>query len=402
MTSVPLQRMVLGMGVTQMISWAALIYTIAVLGAPMGAELGVSETAIFGAFSLSLAISGLVAPRVGRTIDRIGGRRVLTVGTFVSAVSLFAIAVAPNIATYVLAWMVAGVAGAMTLYEPAFATLSQHAGSAFRRSVTTVTLFGALASTLCFLTTPYGLELFGWRWTLAVYGAVELVVCLPLLLWCIPAGPGARSASASTSANGKPSSAAQGSPSPRRVSRGAFVALATSFALMAFITSGVAVHVINLLRAAGLPTASAAFVASLIGPMQLAGRVLEFTVGRRWSSRAIGHVTLWAMTGSLAILAFVDASIAIAVVFAVWYGTANGVFTIIRGTAPAEIFGRDGYGHLLGRLSLPSFVARAIAPLALTFASTANIGFDLAPPLLAAIAALALATYAIAVRRPSS
>jgi hypothetical protein len=41
--------------------------------------------------------------------------------------------------------------------------------------------------------------------------------------------------------------------------------------------------------------------------------------------------------------------------------------TIVRGTVPAELFGQREYGALLGRLAQPQFIAKAIAPLALTF-----------------------------------
>ena len=77
MNTPALRRLVFGLGITQLVSWATLIYSIAVLGAPMAADLGVSDTAVSGAFSVSLAVSGFAAPRVGRLIDRVGGRRVL-------------------------------------------------------------------------------------------------------------------------------------------------------------------------------------------------------------------------------------------------------------------------------------------------------------------------------------
>ena len=69
-------RLVPALGITQVISWGTLYYSIAVLGASMRAELGVSSTALFGAYSSSLLLGAVVAPAVGRAIDRLGGRRV--------------------------------------------------------------------------------------------------------------------------------------------------------------------------------------------------------------------------------------------------------------------------------------------------------------------------------------
>ncbi len=383
--------MIVGLGVAQLVSWGTLIYAVAVLGEPMAIDLGVSTTAVFGAFSLSLAVSGLAAPRLGKLIDRVGGRQVLALGSLAAAVSLCAVALAPTLELFVLAWGLAGVARAMTLYEAAFATLSQHASESFRQAVTAITLIGGLAGTVFFPMSLIALEHLGWRGTLLAFAACELTVCLPLHLWCVPAGSGTRAPGAKV-----PFSTTSGSTRDIPLSR--YVALATSFALTAFITSALSVHVISLLQAKGFAAAAAVAVASLIGPMQIAGRVMEFSFGRHFSSRAIGTTTLVVLVSSLIVLLFVSAQIALAIVFAVAYGWANGVQTIVRGTVPAELFGHAGYGHLMGRLAFPSFVARAVAPIALSVAGATILGADFSVYLLVGAAVLALVTYRIATR----
>ena len=180
-----------------------------------------------------------------------------------------------------------------------------------------------------------------------------------------------------------------------------YMALATSFALTAFITSALSVHVINLLRSSGLSIASAVMVASLIGPMQVVGRIVECAFGRRFSSRAVGTGTQVLLVGSLVTLLFANAQIAVAIGFAITFGWANGVQTIVRGTVPAELFGHDDYGHLMGRLAFPSFIARAIAPIALTLSTAPNLGHDFSVPLLIGAALLSLLCYVIAIRSAS-
>jgi len=389
-----LVRLVVGLGLAQIISWGALIYAIAVLGNAMAVDLGISRTLVFGAFSGSLVASGLVGPRVGALIDRRGGRWVLAWGAAGAAASLGAVALAPSPITFVLAWGLVGVARAMTLYEAAFATLSQHAGSSFRRVVTAVTLFGGLAGTFAFPLSLAGLEAFGWRATLAGFAAAELFICLPLHLWCVPAGPGTRNHA------GTPAAAQSTARSGPHATPG-LAALASSFALTAFITSAIAVHIVNLLQSAGLALGSAVLVASLIGPMQVTGRLAELAFGRRLSSVAVGVLTLLLLILSLITLWVGGSRLAMAVAFAAMYGCANGVQTIVRGTVPAELFGRDGYGILMGRLSISSFIARAIAPLALSLIASLGLAYDLSIPLLAAVALLALVAYVIAIRRTS-
>ena len=385
-------RLVVGLGLGQIISWGVLIYAIAVLGNAMAADLGVSPTLVFGAFSGSLVVSGLVGPRVGALIDRRGGRWVLAWGAVGAAVSLGALAIASSPLTFALAWGLVGIARAMTLYEAAFATLSQHAGASFRRVVTAVTLFGGFAGTFAFPLSLVGLDAFGWRATIAGFAAAELFICLPLHLWCIPAGPGGRHRT------GSPALPETAPRSGSRVTPG-LAALATSFALAAFITSAIAVHIVNLLQSSGLALGSAVLVASLIGPMQVTGRLAELAFGRRLSSVAVGALTLLLLMVALVTLWLGGSSLALAVAFAAMYGCANGVQTIVRGTVPAELFGRDGYGVLMGRLSISSFIARAIAPVALAVIASLGLACDPSIPLLAAAALLALVAYVVAIRQ---
>src|SRR5205807_1431550 len=65
MSRATLFRLVPALGLTQIISWGALYYSIAVLGASIRDELGLSAAALFGAYSLSLLLSALTAPLAG-------------------------------------------------------------------------------------------------------------------------------------------------------------------------------------------------------------------------------------------------------------------------------------------------------------------------------------------------
>src|SRR5262249_10915674 len=151
-------------------------------------EFGVSSTVVFGAFSGSLVVSGLIGPYVGKLIDRIGGRRILALGSVAAAVSLGALGWAPSVGMFVFAGALAGFARPMTLYAAAFGALSQHAGKSFRNAVTAITLLGGLAGTVFFPLSLFGLAHVGWRGTIAAFAAAELLICLPLHLWCMPEG----------------------------------------------------------------------------------------------------------------------------------------------------------------------------------------------------------------------
>jgi hypothetical protein len=54
-----------------------------------------------------------------------------------------------------------------------------------------------------------------------------------------------------------------------------------------------------------------------------------------------------------------------AAVFAVIYGGANGLVTIVRGTLPLALFGAEGYALRLGLIARPALIVGAAAPFAL-------------------------------------
>ena len=391
MTPSTVWRLVPALGITQIISWGTLYYSIAVLGASMRAELGISAPALFGAYSASLMIGAVVAPTVGRAIDRYGGRRVMSIGSTIAAIALLAIAHVHSVVALYAAWALAGIAMAMTMYDAAFATLSQHSGTSYRKALTALTLMGGLASTVFWPTSLKGLEWYGWRDTFVFFALLQLLVCLPLHLVFVPRGISVTAAAQAGTTHGD-------GTLPAHARRIAFVGLACAFAFNGFIVSVLTVHLINILQRQGLTLETAVWIGSFFGPMQVAGRILEFSVGRRFASRTIGVLALSALVVAVGVLLALDGQVAVALLFAVIFGFSNGVVTIVRGTVPAELFGRVGYGRILGNLAAPALVARAIAPLAfapLALPQTTPFGWLLA---LLAMAILSVASFAVAVR----
>jgi hypothetical protein len=342
---------VIALGIAQIISWGTLFYTIAVLGPALRAASGVGDFVLYGFYSLGLVLSGLAAPAVGRTIDAQGGRNVLAGGSVLAAVACATLALVEGPVTLLAGWLLAGVAMAATLYDPAFATLHAIAGSSYRRAVTALTLFGGFASTVFWPLSQALQEAAGVRVTFAFYAVLHLAVCLPLHLAFVPRG--ARStvhvAPAATSA-------------PGATGTRAYLLLAVALSIASFAASALSAHLVGLLTAAGLTAREAVLIGALIGPMQVVGRLMEFMAVRHVSVLVAGTIAFATLAASLVVFVLLDASFALAVLFVVLYGWSNGVLTIVRGTVPAELFGRDGFGALLGRLAKPQFIARAVAP----------------------------------------
>ena len=386
----PLRRLVIALGLGQIISWGTLFYSIAVLGPPMARELRVSDVMLYGSFTAGLFLSGIASPWVGRRIDRHGGRGVLAGGSVLGALACALLAASVNGAMMLAGWLVAGVAMAACLYDPAFATLFRVSGASYRRMVTALTLFGGFASTVFWPLSQYLLETHGWRVAFAVHAALNALVCLPLHVAFVP--PSSHRVALHPASSG---------PSGVVAKPGTFVWLAAAFAIAAFLASAVSAHLVVLLASGGLAARDAVLVGALIGPMQVAGRVMEFVFSSRWSPLTVGTLAFTLLASALVVLCLVRGVWILALAFALLYGWSNGVMTIVRGTVPNVLFGSRDYGALLGRLAQPQFILKAFAPVAVTLLFTLDDTRRVALYVLACAGAAALIAYRVAVRRTS-
>ncbi len=175
--------------------------------------------------------------------------------------------------------------------------------------------------------------------------------------------------------------------------------LTASLALATFISSVIAVHLITLLTTAGLTAAQAVTISMLMGPMQVAGRIIELGFSGRVRAVTVGVVTFMLILVSLVALVSVEGFGVAALVFVIAFGCGNGLLTIVRGTAPVELFGRVGLGGLLGHLSRAGSYAKALAPA--SFSALTAFGFtrNVAIASLAAVAVAGLTTYGVATRK---
>jgi MFS family permease len=384
-------RLVVALGITQITSWGSVYYLFALLLQPVQRELSLSKPLAVGAFSLALLISGLLAPRVGAWIDAHGGRRPMVLGSLLMAAGLFLLSQVHGAAAFYAVWALLGVAMALTLYDPAFAVVTRAFTLNYRRAITVLTLFGGLASTVFWPLTQALIDELGWRGAVQVLALINLAVCVPLHL-TLPRGP-------------RPSAlpgavVAAPSRNVRQVLRDPrFYLLAGAFTANILVFSAMAVHMIAMLEAKGMSAAQAALLGALIGPMQVAGRLAEIGLARRLSVQQVGLAAAAFLPLSLLVFATIDLNTALFLLFAVLYGTGNGVMTIVRGAIPVELYGRDHYGAVNGAMAAPVLVAKAAGPLlaALMFSATGHYNGVLA--LLTAVAVLAVVLLWAATRR---
>lgn len=379
---------------TQIAAWGSLYYAFAIVAPDIQHEFGWRTETVFGAYSWSLLIAGLASTPAGILLDRFGGRMVMGCGSLLAAAGLAVLALSHSIAMYFVGWTLIGVAMAMVLYEAAFATINREFHLQSRKAISVLTLFGGLASTVAWPLTLYLNGRFGWRDTFLFYAGVQCLLCAPMhgLL------PGSRQKAKRTLPQADGGAAARNFTLREAVRDPTFWKLAFAFATNMFIFSALSAHLIPLLQRFGHSAATAVLMATLIGPMQVAGRMAEMTVAHRILPQTIGKLTFsFLPMALLALLFYGDQQFAVAG-FCILYGVSNGILTIVRGTVPQTLFGRENYGAISGALAGPSLLAKAAGPIA----AAAFIEFDASPRSLLtgllAVSAASLLCFLAAIR----
>lgn len=376
------RRLVVGaLGVTQILAWGSSTYLPAVLNAPVVADTGWPLAWVAGGLSAGQLMAAAVSPKVGRAIGDLGGRTVLAFSALLLAIGLATIGAAPNLIVYVVGWTIIGAGMGAGLYDAAFATLGTIYGQSARSAITTLTLYGGFASTVCWPLSAFLVERYGWRSACFAYAGIQLFVSLPLLLATLPRR---QVADVATARFRIATAAVDGR---RRLQ---LVLLTIALPLSAFVSAVVAVQLLTLLQAAGATLAVAVGYGMLIGPAQVGGRIVEMTFGKRFDA-------LWTLLSGAILIALglilIWTGLPILALAIVVYGAGNGVWSIARGAVPLALFGRDDYAAVMGRLARPALLASAAAPFAAGVMFERG-GVNLSQSILAILATLDVAVVA--------
>ena len=360
----PLSRAIVALGITQIIAWGSTLYALGVLGRPIIADTGWSPAIVYGGLTVALLAAGSVSMPVGNRLDRSGGRAVMSVGSVIAGAGLVLISVAHVPMIYFLGWAVTGIAMRMVLYDAAFVALVQLSPARGRRSISLLTLFGGLASSLMW---PLGAaleHLYGWRSTLLAFAALQLLVCLPLH-WFGLRGHESNDVEDSIVAPVLDQPAAQTfEDRPLRGGQRTFAMVLFSFvlAVSGTVAGALAAQLVPVLVSTGIDPLLAVGLASVQGVAQTLSRLVDLVFGRNLSPITLGRLALGVFPLAFAALLLTSSTIA-AITFVVLYGAANGLVTIVRGAVPLKLFGATGYGRVLGRLAVPVLIMNALAPL---------------------------------------
>jgi len=355
----------------QLITWGLVYYTFPLFVVPMEKELGWSRNELFGALSGGLLVAGLCSIPVGAWIDRGHGRLLMTGGSLLAAVLLFAWSRVDSLAMFYVIWLGLGACQAVTLYEPAFAVITRVYGPRYRQAILVMTFLGGLASTFGIPFTELLIERIDWRPALMVLAAVIVGVAF-LIHWLFVPGPKETPVPiAEVPKASQGTTVRKRGPLAMAVRVPAFWGLVVAFAGYGLAFSAMSFHLIPLLAERKIEMGVVMAIIALIGPMQVVGRVLLMAAQNRISTIQLGAGIYFAFPVAMAMLALGINDVYGLILFAIIYGVANGLLTILRGMAVPEFIGPEGYGVVSGALTMPTNIMRAAGPLMGAFAWSA-------------------------------
>lgn len=388
-----LKRDVIPLALAQTIVWAAMYYSFPALLPEWEQDLGWSKTELSLAFTASLVATALLAPMAGRLIDRGAARLIHPGGALAGAALLVLLSRVTELWQFFAVWLAMGVAMSVCLYEAAFAIITVTVGKRAREAITAVTLIAGFAGTVSFPSAHFLAGLFGWRGAVLAFAAAIVLLAIPLMLW------GLRLLGRHQTAEDDPVAAGPGDTGDRAAvtRRPAFWLLGFAFGTIGLSHGMILAHLLPILADRGIAEGIAVFAASMIGPMQVFGRIVMLATEKKVNIFGVAVACYLGMAaGSLALL-MAGAAPWLVAAFVLLHGSGYGTASIVRPVLTAEVLGRRRFGVIAGMLAIPFMGGFAIGPTMAALLWGAG-GYDLVVGIAVAVIAAGLAAVAAARR----
>ena len=349
-------KYVLPFAISQTLAWATCFYSFPAFLPIWEAQLGFSKTSLTGSYTLSLIVSAIFAPFVGRFIDKGSGNFVFCFGTLLAFCCLFLLSKATEIWHFYVLWFFMGIAMSCSLYEACFAFLTNTMANNARRAITFVTLAAGFGGTISFSSAHFLTQFFGWRSAILIFSLVILVVNLPLV-W-----------SATKTLNKVSNRFVKRSSGNLKnvltvMKKPTVWLIGGTFAFMSLNHGIIISHLLPIFYDRGLDAKTAVLAASCIGPMQVIGRLMMLASEKKVSVFALCIVSFISMFVAGWSIYLGNISLGLIIAFVVFQGASYGVLSIIRPTVISSLLGRNDFGIISGLLAVGFVLGSALAPL---------------------------------------
>lgn len=339
--------------ISSSMGYIAMIQIIPVILVSMATDLNTSRTAIAAASTVSTLIGALAAFPIGRSLDRYGGRAVMTAGAAIGAVAVALWSQATSLQLVYLSSVFIGISITMCTYEAAFAVLVFATGPTHRdRAINAVAMIAGLATYLVYPILGWMNITLGWRTSLLILAAAFALTSVPAHLWIIP----------SRSEHRRHIAKNTGVPTGTALRQGRFWLLSIAFVGQAGSVSAFLFLVIAYLQDIGHPMTVATAVPVSIGVMQILSRLVMTTFAARISLVPATAIAFAIQAAGLLALPLAGLSLPLCVLCVAAVGVGQGVGVIARPSILADSFGVAHFASVLALMTVPIALARAGMP----------------------------------------
>jgi len=350
-------RLSIGMlAVGETIVWSCLYYIFPALLLRWEWALEWSKLELTGAITLALFVSAVFSPLFGKFIDRGFGPVLMAGGALVGGLVILLLTVATKLWQFYTVWIVIGACFSACLYEPCFALLTRAYGKDAKRRIIIVTLVAGFASSISFPVAHYIANFSSWETVVRVFSLLVIFVGVPLLYF------GAGSIECDARANKTETNRSDDVVKTVYLRDPLFLNLGISFALLALVHGATLHHLLHILGDRGLTLGASVLVASLIGPMQVFGRLVITAFQNQFHHHWIAFSCFVLMGLALVLLYLSSLGLMVAICFAVIFGSGYGIVSIIRPVIARDLLGEEHFGAKSGLLAFFYLLGSAAAP----------------------------------------
>ena len=340
------------LGISQIVAYGAMFYSFAQIKSELAEKLGISLETTTMIVSLSLFINVLISSYVGYLIDRSGGLKVLSTGLFIGSVGFISLYFTEDLLGFLFSMLLIGISFSSASYNVAFSAAIQLDDKNSRKNITIITFYGAVASSVCWLTIGFLRNYFGLN---SIFLTLSLALFLMGLYFLInlnfkkekknePEKPIEDFVSLALSQKEK-----------------VIIAILMIFGFTEYlIFSTTALSLIQFFNSNFNDPSIAIILASTYGPFQLIGRFLEMKFATFLDARLTGLVASAIVPVSLIIILIPDFYICI-IAMAV-FGMGHGLLTVTGGYVPNLFFEPQVIGRVKGYIWAPTALGMACAP----------------------------------------
>ena len=305
---------------------------------------------------MALLVSALFSPMFGKLIDRGYGPGLLACGALAGGICLYLVTFVTELWQFYIVWSLIGCCFAACLYEPCFSLLTRVYSKEAKQAIILVTLVAGFASAISFPAAHLIASQWGWQSVVRSFSVATVFIGAPLLLLGANLVEGEyKSPVQSVTRGGDPDKFTY-------LCNPKFIRLAVAFAALAIVHGATLHHLLPILSDRGMLLSISVFIASLIGPMQVLGRIVITVLQNQLSHRLILYCAFICMSSAMILLFVSHVGITFAVLFAVVFGSGYGTLSIIRPVIARDILGDENFGAKSGLLAFFYLIGAAASP----------------------------------------